>query len=145
MKIFKKKLKWARGTVAAIIIKGNKILLTKRSKFIPEGGKWCLAGGKIDTGETALNALIREIKEEIGLQVIAHKFLFYQDENLPQYGVTNIVLTYLVKTKGIEKKNLEVKEIKWFSRKEIEKLDMAFSHEEIIRRYFDEKKVISKN
>ena len=60
----------ARPAVAAIIKKGNKILLTKRSNVISEGGKWCIPGGLLNKWEKAEKSLERWIKEELGLKVV---------------------------------------------------------------------------
>lgn len=52
----------------AAIINGSKILLIKRVKS-PEAQHWGLPGGKIDLFETSENAIIREVKEEINLDL----------------------------------------------------------------------------
>lgn len=63
--------KLQHGAVNAIILNKNKeILFTERSlsdDFLP--GYWELPGGGIDYGETPQEALIREIKEECGLEI----------------------------------------------------------------------------
>ena len=44
-------------------------LLTSRPDDKPYGGYWEFPGGKLEAGESALDALIRELSEEIGIQV----------------------------------------------------------------------------
>ena len=44
---------------------GERILLTQRT----DNGQWCLPGGGMDSGESASEAIIREVWEETGLQV----------------------------------------------------------------------------
>lgn len=60
-----------QGAVNAIILNANKeILFTERSlsdDFLP--GYWELPGGGIDYGEAPQKALIREVKEECGLEI----------------------------------------------------------------------------
>lgn len=53
-------------TTAAIIFEGNKILLIKRTKE-PWKGLWHFPGGHVDEGEIPQDSVIREIKEETGL------------------------------------------------------------------------------
>src|SRR4030042_997609 len=54
--------------VGAIILDGEKILLEKR-KNAPGKGKWSVPGGLVELGEGVEQAVIREVKEETGLDV----------------------------------------------------------------------------
>jgi ADP-ribose pyrophosphatase YjhB (NUDIX family) len=54
-----------------VILKDGKILLLKRATE-PYKGYWCLPGGYIDYGETPEEAVIRETKEEAGLDIKIH-------------------------------------------------------------------------
>ena len=126
----------ARPAVAGIIKNGNKILLTKRSKTITEGGKWCIPGGRLEKWEKAEKTLGREIKEELGLKVVRSKFLFYHDEFVKRINLHSVVLVFLANVRGKEKFNFEVSETGWFTKEEALKLDLAFEHKEILRRFF---------
>ena len=54
-------------TVAAIVeLPGEKVLLTMRAG-VPFKGYWCLPGGKVGSKETIQKAVLREVKEETGL------------------------------------------------------------------------------
>lgn len=57
--------------VAVAIITDNeqRVLITQRPQHVPQGGLWEFPGGKLEENESAEHALIREIKEEIGLDV----------------------------------------------------------------------------
>ena len=48
---------------------GGKILLLHRHPDKPQGGTWCLPAGKLDKGEETVQAIIRETKEETGIDV----------------------------------------------------------------------------
>jgi 8-oxo-dGTP diphosphatase len=54
--------------VGAIITAGDQILLIRRGHE-PEAGRWSLPGGRIEAGETDEQALVREVREETGLEV----------------------------------------------------------------------------
>ena len=54
---------------SGIIIKDNKILIGLRSNKDPGGGLWEFPGGKIELEESGLSAVIRELKEELGINV----------------------------------------------------------------------------
>ena len=57
--------------VVAAVIRGNdgKILLAQRPAHKHQGGKWEFPGGKVESGETALQGLCRELHEELGINV----------------------------------------------------------------------------
>lgn len=61
-------------TVKGIVVLDNKILLLKRVKPSTDGlGLWELPGGGLEYGETPNQALIRELKEETGLDIVIIK------------------------------------------------------------------------
>lgn len=52
-----------------------------RNKY---GNKYfTLVGGRVNEGETIEHALIREIKEETGLDIIKYRLVFYEDHGVP--------------------------------------------------------------
>ena len=63
------------NVVAAIIHKDDKILATKRGygEFI---NQWEFPGGKIEEGESKEEALKREIKEELNIEIDIKNFAF---------------------------------------------------------------------
>ena len=126
--------------VAGIINKGNKVLLTKRSKNIVEGGKWCIPGGHINKWEKSKDAVIREIKEEIGFNVTKTKFLFMHEEFVKRLKLHGVVFVYSINVKGKLKLNWEVSDYKWFNKDEIKNLEIAFTHKNILEKYFGGKK-----
>jgi len=55
--------------VCALIIADGKVLAAQRGPHMQHAGLWEFPGGKIELGETPETALIREIKEELGLDI----------------------------------------------------------------------------
>lgn len=76
-----------RKAARAIVIYDKNILLMKRNKF----GTiyYCLPGGGIDMGETADQAVIREIKEETSLAVSPPRLVYIEEAGEP-YGTQYI-------------------------------------------------------
>ena len=60
-----------RPVVVLVIYKDNKVLLQKRS----DNGQWALHGGGMELGETYLDTLKREIKEELNIEPINPKLM----------------------------------------------------------------------
>ena len=126
--------------VAGIVRKGDKVLLTRRSKAIVDGGRWCLPGGHVRKWERAEKAVEREVKEEIGLKVKKSKLLFVHEEFAKRLNLHAVVFVYLIEANGKGKNNWEVSDLKWFDKKEINKLDLAFTHKEILNKFFKMKR-----
>lgn len=61
--------------VAIITDEQHRILITQRPYHVPHGGLWEFPGGKLEPNELADQALLREIKEEVGLNILKHQFL----------------------------------------------------------------------
>jgi 8-oxo-dGTP diphosphatase len=59
-----------RRGVVAIILRGNSFLVIRRSKWVTAPGLLCFAGGGIEPGETESEALVREMQEELALNVM---------------------------------------------------------------------------
>lgn len=56
--------------VAAVIRSSNEgILIAKRPDHLHQGGLWEFPGGKVDSGESAREALTRELREELAIDV----------------------------------------------------------------------------
>lgn len=78
-----------RQAARAIIIEGSKILVMHRNN---EGNEYfTLVGGRVNDGETSLQALEREVMEETGLKVIAADLVFVEEHPEPY----NEQFTYL--------------------------------------------------
>lgn len=82
---------------AAAIQKGNKILITKRNggEF---DGMWEFPGGKIKTNETREAAVIREIKEELKVDIDPTQFLTTIEYEYPNFHLTmHVFICRLIK------------------------------------------------
>lgn len=55
--------------VAAVIVRDGRYLAARRRAELRAGGLWEFPGGKVEPGETAGEALVREIREELGVGI----------------------------------------------------------------------------
>ncbi|AXY01917.1 8-oxo-dGTP diphosphatase MutT [Vibrio alfacsensis] len=72
--------------VAAIIFNQDKsqIFITKRPDDKHKGGFWEFPGGKVENGESAEQAMIRELEEEIGIQVTEQTLFEHLEHDYPE-------------------------------------------------------------
>src|SRR5277367_6922560 len=57
------------GVSAALIFRDGKLLITQRHADAHLGGLWEFPGGKLEAGETFEQCLVREIREELGVEI----------------------------------------------------------------------------
>ncbi len=75
--------------VAAIIKNNDRVLIARKKQGKSLEGYWEFPGGKIEVGETPEESLIREIKEELMVEI---KIVSYFGENIHDYGKTKVRL-----------------------------------------------------
>jgi 8-oxo-dGTP diphosphatase len=88
--------------VKGLILHQGKALIVQRANDDEiGGGTWELVGGKIEFGENLETALVREIKEEVGLDVTVDKILYATTfKTDPTRQV--VILTYLCRSNSRE-------------------------------------------
>ena len=126
-----------KTSTAVIPYPGNKILLIKRNT-IPFKGYWALPGGRMDPGETVEQTIVREVKEETGLDVtIVRKVGEYVEKGVKDDVDYEYYPTcFVVKPIGgeIKKQKSEIQEINLFKLSELPK-PLAFEHDQMIKDY----------
>ncbi len=70
--------------VAAVIEADGKILATQRGSG-EFAGMWEFPGGKIESGETQVEALVREIKEELDIEISVGEFIMTVEYDYPNF------------------------------------------------------------
>ena len=73
--------------VAAIIEKDELVLATQRGHGEFKG-RWEFPGGKMEAGETPEQALIREIREELDIEILIEQYLCTVDHDYPTFHLT---------------------------------------------------------
>jgi len=126
----------------ALILDGQKILLTKRTAKLREGGKWDLVGGFMNRDETVEESLRREVLEETGYQLISVELFTVIDYPYRKGSDwQNIGFVYVCKAgEKTGEADWESTEQKWFNLDNLPpKQDLAFDHSEIINLYLQNK------
>ena len=125
-------------TVDGVLFNGRKLLLIKR-KHEPFKDIWALPGGFVDYGETTEHAVIREMKEETGLDVkIIDLIGVYSDPNRDPRGHTVSIVYDLEMMGGKLAGGDDAAEAQFFNYDSLPPL--AFDHHEIIKEVLRRKK-----
>jgi 8-oxo-dGTP diphosphatase len=135
--------KYTGKTSTAIIpYPDQKILLIKRDT-VPFKGYWALPGGRMDPGETIEQTIIREVKEETGLNVtIVSRVGEYVEKGVKDDVEYEYYPTcFEVKPVGgeIKKQDSEIQEIRLFSLNALPD-QLAFEHSLMIKDYVKNQK-----
>jgi 8-oxo-dGTP diphosphatase len=120
----------------SIIEHNNKILVTQRSEKMALPLKWEFPGGKIEKDETAEACLIREILEELHINIKITKQL---NSNTHQYSETKIIklIPFICELVSGDIKLTEHANFLWLSKNELVNLDWAEADVPILNEYLN--------
>ncbi len=111
------------NVACAVIIKGKKVFVAKRSEKMTLPLKWEFPGGKINENETDQECIVRELQEELNIKV---KIIDKLKNHYHNYGDIRInLIPFVVNYYEGEIILLEHSEAGWFSEKELLELDWA--------------------
>lgn len=115
-----------KSSSAVIYNSSQQVLLAKRSSSkAHDAGLWETIGGKIDSNESAVEALFREIKEELGDKVILKNLQFYKIYNFNTNEISLKSAVYWAEIEGkININKSEISEVRWFN--EAEALELNY-------------------
>jgi 8-oxo-dGTP diphosphatase len=61
--------------VGAALVRDGRVLACRRTAPAAAAGRWELPGGKVEPGETPEAALVREVREELGIEIAVSRWL----------------------------------------------------------------------
>jgi 8-oxo-dGTP diphosphatase len=111
--------------VAAVILNKNQYLCVQRnsSKYDYISYKYEFPGGKVEENETNEEALLREIKEELNLEIQIEKHIITIKHTYPDFKIS--MNTYLCNSKTREITLNEHVNQKWLAKEDLPNLDWA--------------------
>ena len=109
--------------VAGLIFQNNKLLICQRPKFKDHPLKWEFPGGKIKKNETSEDALIREINEELSINIFNYNELISYSFNYSDLGKAVFINFYLIKNFTGKILNNFHNQLKWIEIKDIRQYD----------------------
>lgn len=131
-----------RDVVEAVIVnEKNEVLLQKKTLDYPicPGGYWCFFGGIIEPGENPKNSLIRELKEELGLDFNENIIEFMKSREYEIAGYKVKAYNFIVKFEGklSDIKATEGGGFAFFDKSELKDLKLIPNNIEILEEYFN--------
>jgi 8-oxo-dGTP diphosphatase len=109
------------NVVAAVIERGDELLVSFRHPKGPRPSKWEFPGGKVERGETEQQALIREMQEELGVLCEIDELVRRVVHPYPDTDVE--IAFYKTRIVEGEPKPLTMEEIRWVKRTDLGQLD----------------------
>jgi 8-oxo-dGTP diphosphatase len=120
--------------VGAILTAGGRILLIRRGHE-PEAGRWSLPGGRVEPGETDQQALVREVREETGLEVAPGPLAGAVDRPAPGGRVLVIRDYAATVTGGTLAAGDDADDARWFSMRELDGLPLSTGLKEALNEW----------
>ncbi len=108
--------------VAALIVQSNRLLICQRRKGGPFALKWEFPGGKVERGEGLLQALSRELREELEIEVPSASEIFRHSHCYRDSTEVELVFFRVDEFKG-EIVNKVFHDVRWVALQELPQLD----------------------
>jgi mutator protein MutT len=103
---------------AALIFRGGKLLITQRHAKAHLGGRWEFPGGKREAGESFEQCLVREIREELGVEIAVGELFEEISHAYPEKSVH--LKFFLCKLITGEPQPLDCAAVKWIDKAGLE-------------------------
>ena len=117
--------------IGVIINNDQQILLARRQANKHQGGLWEFPGGKIESGETILAALQRELNEEVGIEVKTAEHLLTSTHD---YGDRRIRLeVFMVCDFNGQACGREGQEIIWVTLQQLNQYDFPIANQPVVQ------------
>lgn len=114
----------------AIIFFGKKILATRRARGLHLEGLWEFPGGKIEPGENAEECIVREIREELNIEINILKSLSSIEHHYPEKSIR--LIPFLCEITSGNLLLTEHSEFRWLTKEEIDSMNWAAADRELI-------------
>jgi 8-oxo-dGTP diphosphatase len=117
--------------VAALILRGDQVLICQRRADQAMALKWEFPGGKVETGESAEEALARELQEELGISAeIGNRIVHIQ--HTYRSGGTLDLQFFLVQTFQGEITNRIFNDLQWCPLRDLPRYDFLAADRTLI-------------
>lgn len=113
--------------VVMVVIRNSKGEFLMQKRVESKGGDWGVTGGHPKSGESPIEGIVTEVKEELGLDFSNENFILYDSGCDGKDCYKMYFVNKDIDIKDITIQEEELSEVKWFSMNELE--DMVKTHE----------------
>ncbi|MCT8988029.1 8-oxo-dGTP diphosphatase MutT [Shewanella phaeophyticola] len=121
--------------VGIVINTQKQTLLAKRHAHLHQGGKWEFPGGKVEANESVSDALIRELKEEVNLDVSSTTEFMDISHDYPDKHVRLDI--HLVTDFSGNALGMEGQQVKWVEVQSLSEYEFPEANKPIVEKLFD--------
>jgi 8-oxo-dGTP diphosphatase len=105
---------------AAIVIEQGRVLISQRKRGSHLEGAWEFPGGKVEPGEDPRDALVRELREEVGIEVAVGDIVEVTFHRYPGKAVLLLFYAALRLPDSPDPEPIDVADVRWAARDELE-------------------------
>jgi 8-oxo-dGTP diphosphatase len=105
---------------AAVLVEGGRVLLTQRKRGSHLEGAWEFPGGKVEPGEDPRDALVRELREEIGVDAIAGEPVEVTFHRYPEKAVLLLFFATARAPGSPDPRAIDVADLRWAAAGELD-------------------------
>lgn len=117
---------------SAVVVHDGDLLMVRRGR-LPQSGRWALPGGHVEPGELLVETVVRELREETGLEGACGGLLGWTEHITEQHHVVVLGFEVTVLERAAPRPGDDAVEARWVPLSEVAAMDLADGLVEFLR------------